>query len=116
MPAEPNRREFAAVTAEAYTRQYHPLPRFRSAVMNDMVVIYDHDENWFGCQSSLIPLLDEETVVLTIEEGMFGDPGTREVRRQIERYALECSDLWWDVLDRIRQDAAERAGRKVAEE
>lgn len=109
MSAEPNRRRFAFVVAAAYSDQYHPLSRYRSRVMGEADVIYNRTAGDFYYQSSLTPLEDDEVAVLTIEEGMFGDPGTRQVRRQIESYVLERDDLWQDVLDRIRQDAAERA-------
>jgi len=109
MSAEPNRRDYASTVAAAYANQCHPDRRFRSQVMGDAVVIYNHAQNEFYYQSSLTPLDDDEVKVHTIEEGQFGDPGTRQVRRQIENYVLERDDLWQDVLDRIRQDAAERA-------
>lgn len=109
MSAEPNRRAYASTVAAAYANQYHPDRRFRCRVMGDAVVIYNHAENEFYYQSSLTPLEDDEVAIETIEEGVFGDTGTRQVRRQIESYVLERDDLWQDVLDRIRQDAAERA-------
>lgn len=102
MSSDPDRRDFAAITAQAYADQFHPNDLYRRRVRNEPIITYEPHYG-FGSQSSLTPVAEDEVVVMTLEQGIFGDPPGRGLRRSIESYLRDSASdyLWEQVLDNI---------------
>jgi len=109
--SDPDRGDFAAITAHAYADQYHPDERYRHRVMNEPIITYA-PRYGFGSQSSLTPIAEDEVVVMTLEQGIFGDPPARGLRRSIESYLRDSAsdDLWEQVLDNIDEANLDEEG------
>ena len=103
MAQEPDRSDFAATTAAAYVRQFHPDHEWER-VMNEMVVTYDLDSGEFGMQSSLSPFQDDVVAAMDLEDGCFGDMGdVADWPEAIEAFLMDiASDSYWaEVLAAI---------------
>lgn len=93
-----NLTDYARTTADAYAGQYLSDHR----VMGQPTIVYNRTTCQFGWQSSLTPVGDDEVVVDTLEEGVFGETGDDPdvARAAITNLLLEQAD-WDGILSKI---------------
>lgn len=66
-----NRKQFAAVTADAVKNQHR--------AMNDAIVVYDHEYDKFSWQSSLTPIQIGDQLILNVSQsGWNADDGSQK--------------------------------------
>lgn len=95
-----NRQQFAECVAQAYVDQFSTDGH---RVMNECIIVWDGDN--FGSQSSLTPVFDAEAVVMSLEEGMFGDVDADDpdAEASIVNYLVDFASnhIWTDVTTAI---------------
>ena len=90
-----NRTQLAGIVSDAYFSQYIN----DNGVANDPIIVYDKNTKLFSWQSSLTPLQDDDTLVDTLTDGMFGDPEADGVSQgDLARWLAEENDDYWDAI------------------
>lgn len=99
-----NRQQFAETAARAYVAQFATSG---SPVMNQRIIVFDGTH--FSSQSSLTPVDDHEVVVMSLEEGIFGDVDADDpdCAPSIESYLTDSAsdESWRDVSATIAEAA-----------
>lgn len=103
-----DRQQFAETVANAYVEQFSTDG---SPVMNECVITFNGEN--FGSQSSLTPVDSDETVVMSLQDGMFGDVDADDPQAAewITGYLVDSAsdEGWQDVIAIIEQAAADKA-------